>query len=92
MSNIQIPFYGKATRFKSFWNNHPTKLIRVPEILADQVINYARQLDNQNNLNNNHVTGKLKAIVEKIENQEKGYKSNSATALIKDVKNIMKDF
>lgn len=91
MSNIQIPFYGKATRFKSFWNNQPTKLIRVPEILADQIINYARQLDNQNNLNNNHVTGKLKAIIEKIENQEKGYKSNSATALIKDVKKLKKD-
>jgi hypothetical protein len=92
MSNMKIPFYGKATRFESFWNNQPTKLIRVPENLADQIINYARQLDNQNNFNNNHVTGKLKAIVEKIENQEKGYKSNSATALIKNLKKLMKDF
>jgi hypothetical protein len=35
-----------AGRF-STWNNRKTKLIRVPEVFADRVVHYARQLDSQ---------------------------------------------
>ncbi len=36
------------TPFKSKWHNKPTTVIRVPEILVDQILEYAHQLDLEN--------------------------------------------
>lgn len=77
------------TPFKSKWQNKPTKLIRVPEILEGQILAYAYQLDNGINLNQSLVTDKIKQICKKIENKEKGYKNNSASQLIRDIQQLI---
>lgn len=79
------------TPFKSKWKNHPTKLIRVPEILESQILAYAYQLDNAINPSESLVTVKLKEIAIKINDKEKGYKSNSASQLIKDIQQLINE-
>lgn len=37
--------YREGAGGKSKWKHGKTKVIRVPEVLADQVLNYARELD-----------------------------------------------
>ena len=64
--------------FKPKWNN-PTKTIRVPENFADELLAIARQFDNGS-------CQTLTEILKKIENKEKGYRINSASQLIKDLK------
>lgn len=77
--------------FKSKWQNTPTKLIRVPEIFKDEILAYAYQLDSGINPNNSLVTKKLKEIVNKINNQESGYKVKYANNLIKDIKQLINE-
>jgi hypothetical protein len=77
--------------FKSKWNYPKTKVIRVPENLADQLLKIAYQLDNNKDIINQQdslVTEQLKEIFIKICNKESGYKSNSATKLINDIKQL----
>lgn len=74
---------------KSHWNNRETTTIRIPKIFKQQLIKYAKKLDNQKEslmINDSTVTQELKDILEKIDNKEKGYKSNSASKLINDLK------
>ena len=75
--------------FKSKWQNTPTKLIRVPETFEDEILTYAHQLDSGINNSNSLVTEKLKEIVNKIDNQESGYKVKYANHLIKDIKQLL---
>jgi CRISPR/Cas system CSM-associated protein Csm2 small subunit len=77
--------------FKSKWNYPITKVIRVPENLADQLLEIAHQLDNNKDIiihQDSLVTEQLKKIFAKICNKESGYKSNSATKLINDIKQL----
>ncbi len=67
--------------FKQKWNN-PTKTIRVPENFADELLAIARQFDNGS-------CQTLTEILKKIENKEKGYRINSASQLIKDLKALI---
>ncbi len=78
------------TPYKSKWKNGKTKLIRVPEVLADKILVLAHQLDDGINFNYSPVTEKIKNIIDKINKKEKGYKSNSASALIRDLKALQK--
>ena len=78
------------TPYKSKWKNGKTKLIRVPESLADKILILAHQLDDGNNLQSSLVTERLKSIIAKINRKEKGYKSNSSSALIKELKELLK--
>ncbi|WPF89417.1 hypothetical protein WEU38_03835 [Cyanobacterium aponinum AL20118] len=89
MANHHIKYLGEQTRYKSKWQNTPTKLIRIPELFEGEILAYAHQLDNSNNFTNNHVTAKLKEISLKINNKEKGYKTNSASQLIKDIQQLL---
>lgn len=76
---------------KSHWNNSETVTIRIPKILKDKVIEYAKKLDNKNeSLLDKHstVTQELKILLEKINSKEKGYKNNSASRLINELKLI----
>lgn len=77
---------------KSHWNNPETTTIRIPKIFKNQLIKYAKNLDNKKKTlrtNNSAVTQELENILEKINNKEKGYKSNSASKLINDLKFII---
>ena len=76
--------------YKSKWKNGKTKLIRVPEVLADKILVLAHQLDDGVNLKSSPVTEKIRLIIDKINKKEKGYKSNSASALIRDLKELEK--
>ena len=79
-------------KFKSTWKNSPTKTIRVPEKIADIVLELARQIDRDgfvDNCKESLVTRQLRAIVDKIDNDEKGYRANSASRLIKELKSIL---
>ena len=78
------------TPYKSKWKNGKTKLIRVPEVLADKILVLAHQLDDGINFNDSPVTEKIKKIIDKIYRKEKGYKSNSASALIRELKALQK--
>ena len=75
-------------KFKSKWNNGKTRTIRVPVRLADQVLDYAHQLD-EGEVKNPLLLDKLTEIMNKIKNKEKGYKSNSAGQLLKDLKTLI---
>lgn len=77
--------------FKSKWQNTPTKLIRVPETFENEILAYAYQLDLGINPNDSLVTVKLKEIVNKIDNQESGYKVKYANNLIKDIKQLINE-
>ncbi|MGI0480231.1 hypothetical protein ACN4EE_05510 [Geminocystis sp. CENA526] len=77
--------------FRSKWQNSKTKLIRVPEIFEDEILTYAHQLDSGINNPNSLVTEKLKEIVNKIDNQESGYKVKYANNLIKDIKQLVNE-
>lgn len=54
----------KGSGSKSAWKHGKTKVIRVPEILADQIIEYARKLDEGKIKNDDvkQVTSMLKII------------------------------
>ncbi|WP_083260454.1 hypothetical protein A5482_014765 (plasmid) [Cyanobacterium sp. IPPAS B-1200] len=85
MKNL-TPFSGK-------WNHSPTRTIRVPVVLADEVLNYARKLDRERIEKKPHDTVMLKDsllnIIEKINKKEIGYKVNNAEQLIEDIKALL---
>ncbi len=78
----------------SKWNNPETVAVRVPKVLKDEILAYARELDNGNrnqadiSLSTKH---KLLTLLAKIENKEKGYKSNGSGQLIKDLKELINE-
>ncbi|BAQ66467.1 hypothetical protein [Geminocystis sp. NIES-3709] len=76
---------------KSKWNNSETVIIRVPKILKNEILNYAKKLDNNhvNNDYNSTVTLELKKILAKINAKEKGYKSNGSGQLIADLRELI---
>lgn len=41
------------TKWESKWNSGSTRTIRVPVVLADQVLTYARQIDQGEDINSN---------------------------------------
>ena len=77
-------------KFKSKWNNGKTRTIRVPVTLADQVLDYAHQLDDGKGKDSS-VLDKLTEIMQKVDNKEKGYKSNGSGQLIKELRELLKD-
>jgi len=80
---------------KSSWNYPKTVAIRVPENIKDNVLNYAKYLDsNSVNINSFNPTVqliKIKSILAKIEKKESGYKTNSASKLIADLKQLINE-
>ena len=87
-----MPKYNtqNLTPYKSKWKSGKTKLIRVPESLADKILVLAHQLDDGIILTKSPVTENLNLLIDKINRKEKGYKSNSASALIRDLKALQK--
>ena len=92
LKNLQ-PIHSK-------WLNGKTTTIRIPIVLKDDVLAFAQDIDHKYNkekiVKNSKsdatvdiysLLARLKTIVEKIETGQKGYKSNSASQLIKDLKN-----
>ena len=75
---------------KGKWNSGKTKTIRVPIVLADDVLEYAHQLDKSlsDNDKSTSVTEKLDDLVSKIEGGEKGYKPNGSSQLHKELKKL----
>lgn len=80
--------------FKPKWNDTNTKLIRIPVALEKQVLDYAHQLDDgvthpPHSIVISDLQEQLMKLMEKINDKEKGYKSNSASQLIKDLKDLL---
>ncbi len=80
---------------KSPWHHPETVAIRVPKVFKEKVLLYTRKLDSgeqreTTNTQNDRLRESLTEIMVKIDNKEKGYKSNSAGQLIKDLKDLMK--
>jgi hypothetical protein len=77
---------------RSHWNYPKTITIRIPENIKDKVLDYAKKLDNESlesNDDKSTVTcDKIELLLTKIENKESGYKSNSASKLIADLKQL----
>ena len=80
---------NNLTPFKSKWNNKPTKLVRIPEVLTEQVLGYAHELDNNKKNNSSLLQVKLEGLLMKVNAKEKGYKSNSASKLINELKQLL---
>lgn len=74
----------------SKWNNSDTVAVRIPQVLKDQILTYARELDNGKVSLSGNLQDEILTIISKIENKEKGYKSNSASHLIRDLLNLSK--
>lgn len=66
------------------YNHKETCVIRVPKIFKEQIKEYASFLDSGES-EKSTVTHDLEIILQKVKNKEKGYKSNSASRLIKDL-------
>ena len=94
LENLQ-PIHSK-------WLNDKTTTIRIPAVLKDDVLAFAKDIDHKYNeeriiksyksdatIDMSSLLARLKIIVEKIETGQKGYKSNSASQLIKDLKNLV---
>lgn len=83
------PEQAKKTQFKPKWNNLPTTAIRIPEVFAEDLITFARQWDNNKPLEylsvNSELRIKIKALIQKVNAKERGYKPNGASALIKEL-------
>ena len=80
-------------RFDKKWVHGKTRTIRVPVTLADQILDYAHDLDNgidtKDSLDTTDLKQSLLDIITKIDNKEKGYKSNGSGQLIKDIKALL---
>ena len=78
------------TPFKAVWKHGTTKTIRVPIALAEAVLEYARILDNGEAIapSPDNLSNPIAAIVAKVNQKLPGYRANSATQLIKDLKGL----
>lgn len=81
-------------KFKPKWHHGETRTIRVPVVLAEEVLELAHQLDRgemQTVTDGEAVRLKeaLKEVIAKVEAGEKGYKNNSAGQLIKSLKALI---
>ncbi len=78
---------------RSPWHHSETVAIRVPKIFKEQVLLYTKEIDSgeqieTTNSENDRLKQSLIKIMVKIDNKEKGYKTNSAGQLIKDLKQL----
>jgi len=78
---------------RSPWNNSETVAIRIPKVFKEQVLLYTRQLDSgklteKTDTQNDQFRQNLTEIMVKVDAKEKGYKTNSAGQLIKDLKEL----
>lgn len=93
MTNINPNSLRQLKPNRSPWNYPKTVAIRVPENIRNDVINYAKDLDNKLFNNNSSICTvqliKIESILSKIERKESGYKANSASKLIADLKQII---
>ena len=85
------PKYNTANLlpYKPTWNSGATKTIRVPVALAEAVLEYARALDNGDTIGTSpdNLSDTIVVIVAKVNQKAPGYRANSASQLIKDLKN-----
>jgi hypothetical protein len=87
---------SKLTSYKPTWNNGTTRTIRVPVALADQTLKHARALDEgleisvgavgNDSTTSDNLRDAIDHILTKIDEKLPGYKSNSASQLIKDLR------
>jgi hypothetical protein len=86
--------------YKPTWNSGQTRTIRVPIALADQILAYARQLDDtlvssdiniKANADGEDVYDRIEELLVKVDNKESGYKSNAATRLIKELRALLRE-
>lgn len=93
MTNINPNSLRQLKPNKSPWNYPKTVAIRIPENIRNDVVNYAIDLDNKSFNNNSSISTvqliKIKSILSKIERKESGYKPNSASKLITDLKQLI---
>ena len=86
------PKYNTANLlpYKPTWNSGATKTSRVPVALAEAVLEYARTLDNGEAIapSPDNLSNLIAAIVAKVNQKLPGYRANSASQLIKDLKTL----
>lgn len=75
---------NRPTKYK----HSPTKAIRIPIQFEQLVLNYVATLDNDNRSVQGSVEFSLSEIIQKINAKKVGYKPNSASQLIADLKNL----
>ena len=80
--------------FKRKWNDTKTKIIRVPVALSDEILDHAHRLDEGESIvtNDSELLNDLKKLVTKIDNKQSGYKSNSASKLINELKELINSY
>ncbi|MEG4251414.1 hypothetical protein [Microcoleus sp. Pol10D4] len=76
--------------YESKWRSGKTQTIRVPVALAEQILVVARQMDAGESLvTQDESLSYLRILKVKIEAKEPGYRANSASKLISDLKLIL---
>lgn len=78
---------SKLTPHRPQWNSGETKPYRLPITLADRILEYARLLDSGDNQSAIPADA-IAAILTKIDQKLPGYRANSASQLIKDLKTL----
>lgn len=72
---------------KSAWNYPKTTVLRVPENIKNEVISYAKKLDSKT-LESTVTVDELKALLLRVDNKEIGFKNNSASKLIAELRRL----
>lgn len=74
----------------SKWRSGKCKAIKIPEAIADQVLEIARQIDIGAD-SDRTVVEKLHKLMEKVKAKEQGYRTNAAGKLFQELRNLLED-
>lgn len=72
----------------SKWRSGKCKAIKIPEAIADQVLEVARQID-IGEYGDRTVVEKLHKLMEKVKAKEQGYRTNAAGKLFQELRDIL---
>lgn len=80
---------GSLRPYENKWRSGKTQTIRVPVVLAQQILAIAHNIDASESLvTENELVNDLRALKLKIDAKEVGYRPNSASKLISALKII----
>jgi hypothetical protein len=80
------------TSFKTQWNNHPTRTIRVPVALADEALAFARRLDEGETqgqeLESETLTQVIEDLKELVDTPRNNFSSARKRSLMRAIKQL----
>lgn len=83
---------ASLTPFKTQWKHHPTRTIRVPVVLADEALAFARRLDEGEEqaqaLDNETLTQVIESLRELVDTPRNNFNAAKKRRLIQAIKKL----